>query len=108
MTTKAARYANCMRSHGITNFPDPTVQDNAHAKGVGFSLPGQIDTGSLQFKSAAKVRRKQTSFGVISPAVIQAAMADGLKFAECMRSHGIPGFAGPGPARQQYSARAGA
>jgi hypothetical protein len=95
MTTKALAYAQCMRSHGITNFPDPTVVDNAHEKGVGFSMPASFDTGSPQFKSAAKACQKQTGFGHPSPAMLQALMADGLKFAECMRSHGITNFPDP-------------
>jgi hypothetical protein len=95
MTTKALAYAQCMRSHGITNFPDPTVQDNAHEKGVGFSMPAGVDTGSPQFKSAAKACQKQTGFGHPSPAMIQALMANGLKFAECMRSHGITNYPDP-------------
>jgi hypothetical protein len=95
MTAKALSYAQCMRSHGIQNFPDPTVQDNAHEKGVGFSMSGSIDTGSPQFKSAAKACQKQTGFGQPNPAVLQAMMADGLKFAECMRSHGITNYPDP-------------
>ncbi len=38
MTAKALSYSKCMRSHGITNFPDPTVQNSATTKGLGFSL----------------------------------------------------------------------
>lgn len=39
------KFARCMRSHGITNFPDPTP-------GGGFNIPG--DTNSPQFEAAAK------------------------------------------------------
>ena len=95
MTNKALVYAQCMRSHGISTFPSPTVQDNAHAKGVGFSMPSGIDTGSPQFKSAAEACKKQSGFGVISQAMIEAAMSNGLKFAECMRSHGISAYPDP-------------
>jgi hypothetical protein len=94
ITAKALAYAQCMRSHGITNFPDPTVQDNAHEKGVGFSIPGSIQN-SPQFASAAKACRKQTGFGQPNPAVLQAMMADALKFSECMRSHGIANYPDP-------------
>lgn len=94
MTTKALAYAQCMRSHGITNFPDPTVQDNAHEKGVGFSVPGSL-SNSPQFASAAKTCRKQTGFGQPNPAVLQAMMADALKFSVCMRSHGITSYPDP-------------
>jgi hypothetical protein len=41
------KYARCMRSHGILNFPDPT------SKGLG-GLNG-IDMNSPQFQSASRV-----------------------------------------------------
>jgi hypothetical protein len=94
MTTKALAYAQCMRSHGIQNFPDPTVQDSAQRKGVGFSIPGNIQN-SPQFKSAAKACQKQTGFGQPNPAVLQAMMANALKFAGCMRSHGVANYPDP-------------
>jgi hypothetical protein len=95
MTAKALSYAQCMRSHGIQNFPDPTVQDNSHAKGVGFNISGGVDTSSPQFKSAAKACQRQTGFGQPNPAVLQAMMADALKFADCMRSHGVTNYPDP-------------
>ena len=48
-----------------------------------------------QYKSAAAACKKQSGFGVISPAMIATAMSNGLKFAECMRSHGITAFPDP-------------
>ena len=94
LTTKALSYAKCMRSHGIQNFPDPTVVDNAHSKGVGFRVP-PADQNSPQFSSAAKACKASTGFGVIDPAVLQAAMNAGVKFAGCMRSHGIANYPDP-------------
>ena len=94
ITDQALAYARCMRAHGIVNFPDPTVQDNAHNKGVGFSLNG-INTSSSQVKAAAKTCQRQTGFGHISAAQLQAGMSAMLKFAECMRSHGIANFPDP-------------
>jgi hypothetical protein len=95
MTAKALSYAQCMRSHGIQNFPDPTVQDNSHAKGVGFNMSNGIDTSSPQFQSAAKACRKQTGFGQPNPAVLQAMMASALKFSDCIRSHGVANYPDP-------------
>jgi hypothetical protein len=43
LTNQALAYAKCMRAHGIPEFPDPTVQDNAQNKGVGFSMPSGVD-----------------------------------------------------------------
>jgi hypothetical protein len=95
LTDQALAYAKCMRAHGIPDFPDPTVQDNARSKGVGFSMPSGVDQHSAQFVSAAKLCQKETGFGHISPAQLQAGMNAMLKFAECMRSHGIASFPDP-------------
>jgi len=95
LTDQALAYAKCMRSHGITNFPDPTVQDNAHGKGVGFNMPSGVDPHSAQFTSASKLCQQQTGFGHISPAQLQAGMNAMLKYSECMRSHGIANFPDP-------------
>jgi hypothetical protein len=94
ITNQALAYAKCMRSRGIANFPDPTVQDSATSKGVGFSMSG-IDQNSPQFRSAAKTCQKQTGFGHITAAQVQAGMNAALKFSECMRSHGITSFPDP-------------
>jgi hypothetical protein len=42
--------AACMRSHGITNFPDPTFPGGR----VNLSIPSSIDTRSRQFTQAAQ------------------------------------------------------
>ena len=47
------KFANCMRSHGITNFPDPTV----NANGVSVD-PHGLDTASATFHAAQKACRK--------------------------------------------------
>jgi hypothetical protein len=95
LTNEALAYAKCMRSHGIPNFPDPTVQDNAHSKGVGFNIPSGVDPHSAQYVSASKLCQKQTGFGRISAAQMQAGMNAMLKYSECMRSHGITNFPDP-------------
>jgi hypothetical protein len=96
LTAQALSFAKCMRSHGISDFPDPTVHDSATSKGVGFALtPGSIDTSSPLYKSANKVCTKQTGFGHITAAQLQQGMSALLKFAECMRSHGVTNFPDP-------------
>ena len=95
LTNQALAYAKCMRAHGIPGFPDPTVQDNAQSKGVGFSVPSSIDRSSAQYVSASKLCQRKTGFGHISTAQLQAGMSAMLKYAECMRSHGIASFPDP-------------
>jgi hypothetical protein len=47
----AIKAAKCMRSHGFTDFPDPTEQ---RGQIVEPALPTSINTGSPQFQSALK------------------------------------------------------
>lgn len=94
LTARALDYAKCMRSHGIQNYPDPTVKDNAQVKGVGFNVP-KGDKNLPRFNSAAKTCQAQTHFGSVSPAQMQAGMAKAVKYTDCMRSHGISNFPDP-------------
>lgn len=89
--SKALAYSACMRSHGIVNFPDPTH----NSRGVTISIPESIDSNSPQYQAADKACRRQSGFGQVSAAVLQQAMSMAVKFAECMRSHGIPDFPDP-------------
>jgi hypothetical protein len=47
------KFAGCMRSHGITDFPDPTV----NARGVTIN-PHGLDTSSAQFHAAQQACHK--------------------------------------------------
>jgi hypothetical protein len=52
--------AACMRSHGITNFPDPTFS-GGH---VDVSIPPSIDQSSTQFTHAAQICTKLIPSGL--------------------------------------------
>jgi hypothetical protein len=54
------RAAACMRSHGITSFPDPTFPGGR----VSFSIPSSIDTKSRQFTQAAHTCTKLIPAGL--------------------------------------------
>jgi hypothetical protein len=43
--------ATCMRSHGVSDFPDPTFQNN----NVTFNIPPNIDLKSPQAKRAQAI-----------------------------------------------------
>jgi hypothetical protein len=78
-------YAQCMRAHGVLNFPDPT--------GTGqFVLTG-IDTHSAQFQAA--VAACKARYGSATSGQNTNAPTDGLKFARCMRAHGVANFPDP-------------
>jgi hypothetical protein len=49
-----------MRSHGITNFPDPVFSDG----NVNLPIPSSIDTHSTQFTQAAQTCTKLIPAGL--------------------------------------------
>jgi hypothetical protein len=52
--------AECMRSHGVPNFPDPRFQDG----NVQTNIPSSIDQDASQFRSAATVCTKLIPAGL--------------------------------------------
>jgi len=77
-----------MRSHGVPNFPDPNAQGVMQGNG--------LDTGSSTFQAAAKgCQHLLPNGGRPTPAEQATALAQALKFSQCMRSHGISDFPDP-------------
>jgi hypothetical protein len=89
---KALAFAQCMRSHGEPNFPDPASNGT-------ISL-SQIDINALQYHLAFGA-----CIGLLPPAGFasmqlsaaqqQALIKELLKIAVCMRSHGVPDLPDP-------------
>ena len=85
-------YAECMCSHGEPGFPDPVLKSH----GLTFGAGNDIDQHSQQFISASTTcKRLVPNGGPPSAAQIQAAVAHLLKYAQCMRAHGITNFPDP-------------
>jgi hypothetical protein len=101
----AVAYSACVRSHGVPEYPDPgssgnLPKGNAQAFGVSNS----------QYQAAERTCRhllpnSDTTFtaslneclmtGVCPPAVVRQALTAGLRFAQCMRNHGVPNWPDP-------------
>ncbi len=94
---KLVAYSQCMRSHGVPEFPEPSEghllihreSHNGHVSGV--------NPQSSQFQAASKACAKLAPNGGKPPSPAQQAKAQesALKFSACMRSHGIPNFPDP-------------
>jgi hypothetical protein len=83
------RVSECMRSHGVPNFPDPS------GGGGGFNLNGSgINPQSPAFESAQQACFKLLPGGGPGAHPTQA-MAQALQVSECMRRHGVSGFPDP-------------
>jgi hypothetical protein len=96
----ALAYVDCMRSHGVSNFPDPTSDGQINVKFAyggkdGVPASSGIDRMSPQYISAARTCRHLLPGGIPTAAQNQLALAKELKFAQCMRSYGVSNFPDP-------------
>ena len=83
---QALAYSQCIRSHGVASFPDPDSQGNYR------NAPGPLTPG---YTAAASACRNLAPGGQLSAAQQQQALAQALKFSQCMRSHGVTDFGDP-------------
>jgi hypothetical protein len=87
----AVRFAQCMRSHGVLNFPDPTSPQ-------AFKLSIASSEGSPAFQSAQAACMHVLPDGgppSQSAAQRQAQTVAGRAFARCLRSRGLANFPDP-------------
>ncbi len=81
-----------MRSHGVTDFPDPSVSG-------GFQLQGgpnsDLNPTNPTFKRAQAACQSFMSGNHGTPAQEAEEGAKLLEYAECMRSHGVTNFPDP-------------
>ena len=90
-TADGEKFSECMRKHGVANFPDPD------SKGVITISSGMgIDPNSPAFVSARTVCSKLLPNGG-QPTAAQIAQRQQqlLEFSSCMRSHGVKDFPDP-------------
>jgi len=86
-----ARYAACMRSHGVPNFPDPDSTGT-----ITLTTSPSLDPAAPHFQSAERDCSHLIPVGKgLSPARQQQMKARLLAFAACMRSHGVPKYPDP-------------
>jgi hypothetical protein len=89
---KAANFAQCMRTHGEPEFPEP-VEGHIQLQRQNGHGP---NPESSQFKAAEKACSKYAPSRVAPSPAQQAKMQEqALKFSACMRSHGVPNFPDP-------------
>jgi hypothetical protein len=86
-TAQLVNFAQCMRSHGVKNFPDPV--------NGAFNLPGGIDPSAPAFQAAKAACIHLVPGEAQRLTVTPQDLAAGDKLAACMRSHGFPAFPDP-------------
>jgi hypothetical protein len=92
---KALKYAQCIRAHGIPNFPDP------NSKGQFIVQNGSSNPTSNVSKAVANAALKACK-SLAPPSIAQGpsgsqghVTSNQLKFTQCMRRHGEPDFPDP-------------
>ena len=83
-------YAECMRAHGVSDFPDPDSQGRIRIHG---GQGSDLNPDNPTFKNAQKAcQSKQPK---PTPAQQAQAQAYALRVAQCMRAHGIKDYPDP-------------
>jgi hypothetical protein len=90
-TAQLVKFARCMRSNGVKDFPDP-VNGAFSFSGVG---PDRVDPRSPAFQAAKAACIHLVPGEAQRLAVTAQDLAAGDKLAACMRSHGFPAFPDP-------------
>jgi hypothetical protein len=86
-------HSQCMRAHGVPGFPDPSPQGY-----VQLGSGDGINPNSSQFQAALAICAKLDPVGGQgTQSHFDQDMTDALKFAACMRAHGIADFPDPVP-----------
>jgi hypothetical protein len=84
-------FSACMRKHGVPNFPDPKTVGHSYGLTIDDSM-----ANSPQFKNAQQACKKLLPNGGRPPAQEQAKqMQEALKYAACIRAHGMPDYPDP-------------
>jgi len=86
-----------MRTHGVPNMPDPKqpTATSLDQRGTMNGVAG-IDPNSSSYQKADKsCSHLLPNGGQLTPAEQQKAIANALKFVQCLRTHGIPNMPDP-------------
>jgi hypothetical protein len=82
-------FSSCMRSHGVSNFPDPSP-------GGGFQIgPIGINQQSPAFRSAQQSCEKLLGGGGTPQPFSESEKLSIIATSKCMRAHGVPDYPDP-------------
>jgi hypothetical protein len=109
--------ARCMRSHGAPGFPDPSASGGFRLTTTPNGPRGTVDIESSQIQAAYAACRHLLAGGGPSVAELQQRAQEAqqrqeqdlpamVRFAQCMRRHGVPDFPDPPGSGQAASAPA--
>jgi hypothetical protein len=83
---KAVKFAECVRAHGVPHFPDPDAAGN-------FNFG--VDVSAATFTAAVNACKALQPPGALSSQRSPKQQSAALRFAQCVRAHGVPDFPDP-------------
>ena len=97
---KLLQYSQCMRRHGIKDYPDPAASGGLSAGATAQASSGGSDNSDLNpnspgYQAATQACRSLLPGGSLPAGQLTQHVAAGVKLAGCMRSHGFPSFPDP-------------
>lgn len=90
-------YSECIRSHGVPGFPDPSTSQSPNSMGIdgyNFNLPAGLNLQSPAYQSASQNCGHLIGGGAGHHPPARARQA-AIAHAACMRRHGVPNFPDP-------------
>jgi hypothetical protein len=92
---ESVKFAQCMRNHGVSAFPDPSPSGS-------FTIDGVVNGSSLDPNSPAFTQAIAACKNLEPPGFTGAKVAPQqtrarIKFAKCVRDNGVPDFPDPAP-----------
>jgi hypothetical protein len=85
------KLSQCMRANGVPGFPDPT-----NGRLILRTGPGGVDPSSPAFQAAAQACKSLQPAGIgPGPGASSQLQSKALKFAACIRKHGVPNMPDP-------------
>jgi hypothetical protein len=92
-------YTQCMRAHGVPDFPDPTAQGKPFSAESLQQAGVQPDSPQLQAASTVCAHLLVPP----SPAQVAQQTRELVRYAACMRAHGLPDFPDPSVSSTGYA-----
>ena len=83
---KAVKFAECVRAHGVPHFPDPDTSG---------SFNFGVDVSAEVFTNAVNACKALQPPGSLSSKRSPRQQSAALRFAQCVRTHGVPDFPDP-------------
>ena len=92
---KAVKFAKCMRSNGVSEFPDPGASGKLTIDAV--ANGSSLDTSTPAFTQAVSACRALEPAGFTGSKRSSQQQQAALKFAQCIRTNGVKDFPDPTP-----------